>query len=184
MGKISIASFSARKKGNCSSLADYIISKSLNYQVECIAIKDLNIHECKNCNYECMSKKCIYRQDDAYMYLRSTKKADKVIWLVPMYCGNPSSLYFKLNERSQDFWMSNESYYDEFLNKLFIIGIGNVGMANPFRQIFELMYHDSEVSYEGHILILGTQKYSLNSIKDFLIARTGVKEEVDKFLNL
>lgn len=99
-----------------------------------------------------------------------------------MYCGNPSSLYFKLNERSQDFWMHNESYYDEFLSKLFIIGIGNINKGNPFKQIFELAYYCSTV--QSHILILESHKYGLNSIKDYLIDNQIVREQVDKFLGI
>lgn len=184
MRKVSLVSFSARKTGNCSLMADYIISKSLNYEVKYISINDLDIHECKNCNYECMSERCIYHNDDAYLYFQSTKEVHRIIWIVPMYCGNPSSLYFKLNERSQDFWMKNESYYDEFLNKLFIIGIGNIDKGNPFRQIFESMYSCSTVSSYSHILILETHKYGLNSIKDSLIANQAVKEQINKFLSL
>ena len=93
-------------------------------------------------------------------------------------------IQYILNERSQDFWMKNESYYDEFLNKLFIIGIGNINKGNPFRQIFELMYSCSTVSSHSHILILETHKYGLNSIKDSLIANQAVKKQIDKFLSL
>ena len=93
-------------------------------------------------------------------------------------------IQYILNERSQDFWMKNESYYDEFLNKLFIIGIGNINNGNQFRQIFEFMYSCSTVSSHNHILILETHKYGLNSIKDSLIANQAVKKQINKFLSL
>lgn len=181
MKRINILSFSARKTGNCFSLVNYIINKSLNAKAEYISISDLDIHECSSCSYECMNGECIYN-DDAYSYFESTKEVDKIIWLVPMYCGNPSSLYFKLNERSQDFWMRNEAYYDEFLNKLFIIGIGNMDEENPFKQIFEQLFSCSTVP--SHILILETQKYGLNSIRDCLLDNKTVKKQVKKFLSL
>ena len=36
---------------------------------------------------------------------------------------NPSALYFILNERCQDYFMHNESRYEEIVEKLYIIGV-------------------------------------------------------------
>jgi hypothetical protein len=78
--------------------------------------------------------------------------------------------------------MRNEPYYDEFLSKLFIIGIGNMDEKNLFRQIFESLYSCSTVP--SNILILETHKYGLNSIKDCIIENQEVKKQVNKFLGL
>lgn len=47
----------------------------------------------------------------------------KVVLIISMYCSNSSSLYFMFNERSQDYFMHNEDKYENFIKRLFIIGI-------------------------------------------------------------
>ena len=48
-----------------------------------------------------------------------------------MYCGNPSSLYFTLMERMQDYFNNNETNYPTFINKLHIIGIYGSSEETP-----------------------------------------------------
>ena len=48
-----------------------------------------------------------------------------------MYCGNPSSLYFTLMERMQDYFNNNDENYTLFVNKLHIIGIYGSSEETP-----------------------------------------------------
>ena len=92
-------SFSGREDGNCDRIAKYI-AKEVD---KIIYLRDKNIHSCANCKYECFEGDCVYRDDDIYGIYDEMCNYDKVIFLVPMYCGNPSSLYFIFNERCQDY---------------------------------------------------------------------------------
>jgi multimeric flavodoxin WrbA len=56
---------------------------------------------------------------------------NKIVFVVPMYCGNPSSLYFTLMERMQDYFNNNEANYQTFISKLHIIGIDGSDEENP-----------------------------------------------------
>lgn len=113
-------SFSARSGGNSESIIKYMMKETDTF----INFKDLFINSCCKCNYECMSTyKCKYRYDDAYSLLDACIQYDKVIFVVPMYCGNPSSLYFTLMERMQDYFNNNENNYEKFIDKLYIIGV-------------------------------------------------------------
>ncbi len=96
-----IISFSGRENGNCDSISEYIASKDDSI----IYFRNLNVHECSGCKYECFKGRCKYCQDDIYNLYESMLSYDKIFFIVPMYCGNPSSLYFKFNERCQDFFM-------------------------------------------------------------------------------
>ena len=97
-----------------------------------ISFKDLFINQCNKCNYECMTiNKCKYRHDDVYNLLNNSIMYNKIIFVVPMYCGNPSSLYFTLIERMQDYFNNNESNYPLFVNKLHIIGIYGSSEETP-----------------------------------------------------
>ncbi len=113
-------SFSARANGNSENIIKYMMEEKDTF----INFKDLFINFCNKCNYECMSiNKCIYRYDDIYNLLDISIKYNKIVFVVPMYCGNPSSLYFTLMERMQDYFNNNESNYLIFINKLHAIGI-------------------------------------------------------------
>lgn len=93
-----------------------------------------------------------------------------------MYGGNPSSLYFIFNERSQDYFMHNENYED-IISKMFYIGIYGSKEEYPyFLKHFETLYDAKEC--DKHILGIERHKYSLKlneSIMDI--------EEITKALN-
>ena len=122
-------SFSARSNGNSENIIKYMMSDLDTF----ISFKDLFINPCNKCNYECMSiNKCKYRHDDIYSLLDTSIKYNKIVFVIPMYCGNPSSLYFTLMERMQDYFSNNEINYSSFINKLHIIGIYGSNEESPF----------------------------------------------------
>ena len=122
-------SFSARSNGNSENIIKYMMNDFDTF----ISFKDLFINPCNKCNYECMTiNKCKYRYDDIYHLLNNSIMYNKIIFVVPMYCGNPSSLYFTLMERMQDYFNNNEENYTLFVNKLHIIGIYGSNEEAPF----------------------------------------------------
>ena len=121
-------SFSARSNGNSENIVKYMMNDNDTF----ISFKDLFINSCNKCNYECMTiNKCKYRHDDIYNLLDVSISYNKIVFVVPMYCGNPSSLYFTLMERMQDYFNSNEANYPLFVNKLHIIGIYGSNEETP-----------------------------------------------------
>ena len=114
-----VISFSGRENGNCESISKFISSNKDSV----IHFRDLDVHDCSGCNYECFDGYCKYHQDDIFSLYEKTLHCDKIFLIVPMYCGNPSSLYFKFIERGQDFFMHNGEQYETFVSKLYIIGI-------------------------------------------------------------
>ena len=121
-------SFSARSNGNSENIIKYMMNDNDTF----ISFKDLFINSCNKCNYECMSiNKCKYRYDDIYNLLDVSISYNKIVFVIPMYCGNPSSLYFTLMERMQDYFSNNEINYSSFINKLHIIGIYGSNEENP-----------------------------------------------------
>ena len=121
-------SFSARSNGNSENIVKYMMNDNDTF----ISFKDLFINSCNKCNYECMTiNKCKYRHDDIYNLLDVSISYNKIVFVVPMYCGNPSSLYFTLMERMQDYFNSNEANYPTFISKLHIIGIYGSNEETP-----------------------------------------------------
>lgn len=165
-------SFSAKSDGNSVQ----IIKKYANENDDYILFKDIHYHACTKCNYECLKNKCKYRFDDVYKLYDLINKYKKIYLIIPMYGGNPSSLYFIFNERSQDYFMHNENYED-IISKMFYIGIYGSKEEYPyFLKHFETLYDAKEC--DKHILGIERHKYSLKlneSIMDI--------EEITKALN-
>lgn len=102
---------------------------------------DISNQPCSNCNYECMSGQCKYRDDGIYSLFENFTFANKVFFVVTMYCSNPSALYFILNERCQDFFMNNEHLYEEWVDKLYVIGVYGSKREYPeFLKLFIKQY--------------------------------------------
>lgn len=145
-------SFSARENGNSTDVAKYLMKSN----DKLILFKDIFYNPCSKCNYECFNNKCKYRHDDIYNLLDSMIHYKKVVFIVPMYCSNPSSLYFILSERMQDYFNHNEEKWNEFSNKLHIIGIYGSDKETPyFIEVFK------NLVAEEKILKIERHKYNL-----------------------
>ena len=170
-----IISFSARPNGNCDSLANYIATEQDNIMY----FRELNIHSCRNCNYECFEQECIHREDDIYQLYHQMCDYEKVILLVPMYCGNPCSLYFTFNERCQDYFMHNDTY-EEIQKRLYIIGIYGSREETPdFLPCFEKWFDCGD--YRNRVLGIERHRYG-QKMGDSILDVKEVKEQVMEFL--
>lgn len=171
-----IISFSGRKSGNCDEIATYISTDSDNI----VYFRELKVHECNDCNYECFKSHCKYREDDVYKLYESMPQFDKVIFVVPMYCGNPSSLYFKFNERGQDYFMHNEGCYEDIISKLYIIGVyGDKEKIPDFIPCFEKWFEGT--AYRDHVLGIERHKYG-QKMEDKILDVEEVREMLKAFV--
>lgn len=171
-----IISFAGRKGGNCDLIAQYISDEN----DKIIYLRDCNIHGCVGCNYECFHNYCKYHDDDIYNIYNSMLNYQKIFLIVPMYCGNPSSLYFVFNERCQDFFMHNEDKYEDIIARLYIIGIyGSKEETPDFIPCFEKWFSCS--NYTNHVLGIERHKYN-SKMTDSILDIEEVKDDIQKFL--
>ncbi len=176
MNKLFI-SFSARENGNCDSIARFLSCE----QDKIIYFRNTKYHVCTNCDYECFDSCCKYRSDDLYNIFEDMQKYQKIIFIVPMYCGNPSSLYFAFNERCQDFFMHNEERHENILKRIFIIGIYGSREESPdFIPCLEKWFKGSR--YSNHVLGIERHKFNLK-LKDSVLNVDEVKIAVSEFIN-
>lgn len=204
-----IVSFSARKGGNCDQIAEYIAGRTALDEEQAVFkeeqatlgegqvvlekdqtvpegnkivyMREVSVQPCADCAYECMNgMPCIYRQDGIYGLLRELSAADKVFFVVPMYCGCPSALYFILNERCQDFFMQPANQEASFYDRLYVIGVYGSQEATPdFLKLFADQYGFADAG--RHILGLERHKYG-SKMKDFLLTEREVQEKLDAFV--
>lgn len=171
-----IISFSGRENGNCDGISEYIASKGDTI----IHLRNLNIHDCSGCKYECFNGHCKYRKDDIYNLYESMLSYDKVFLIVPMYCGNPSSLYYKFNERCQDFFMHNEDSYETIVSKLYIIGIyGDRAKTPDFIPCLSKWFECTQIN--NHVLGIERHRFSQN-IADNILDVGEVKNMITCFI--
>ena len=172
-----IITFSGRQDGNCDQVARYIAGE--NDQI--LHARDLDLHGCTNCGYECFHGPCRYREDAVYETYNTMPNYDKVILIVPMYCGNPSSLYFAFHERCQDYFMHNDNY-EEIIGRLYIIGIYGSSEETPdFIPCLEKWFSGSP--YTGRVLGIERHRYG-QKMEDWVLDVEEVREQIRNFLKL
>lgn len=173
-----IISFSGRKDGNCDQIAGFIAGP----EDRIIYFRDQEIHSCTHCEYQCFDGECKYRGDDVYGIYKMMPGYEKVILVVPMYCGNPSSLYFIFNERGQDFFAHNEDIYEGIISGLYIIGIyGSRDQSPDFIPCLEKWFQCSK--YEDHVLGIERHKFG-QKMQDSILEVPKVREAVHKFAKI
>ena len=168
-------SFSGRKDGNCDRIARYISAEDDLV----FFMREISTRPCADCNYECMWGRCRYRGDGIYSCFDKLSTVDRIFYIVPMYCGNPSALYFILNERCQDYFLHNESQYEEIVEKLYIIGVYGSSEDSPdFLDFFARQYDFRNPG--KHILGLERHRYH-QKMGDFLLEEEEVRARLDAF---
>ena len=170
-----IISFSARSGGNCGSIAEYISSPGDRI----VHFRELDYHPCSDCAYECFSGECKYRDDDIYALYSSMLDYGRVVLIVPMYCGNPGSLYFIFNERCQDYFMHNDTY-GEFLRRLHIIAVyGSAEESPDFVPFFEKWFSSS--AHTDRVLGIERHRYG-QKMSDSILDVEEVRTKLDTFM--
>lgn len=97
-----------------------------------------------------------------------------------MYCGNPSSLYFKFNERCQDFFMHNENSYETIISRSYIIGVYGDKKKNPeFIPCFTKWFESTQ--FDNHVLGIERHKYN-QKIADSILDVEEVRNMITCFI--
>ncbi len=168
-------SFSAREEGNCGTIARYLAGAG----DEIVHFAGLHAHGCMDCAYECFGGVCPHRTDGVYDLYRRMLLSDCTCLLVPLYGGNPSSLYFAFCERGQDFFCSEE-IWQETIRKLYIIGVCGARAESPdFLPCLNKWFDGTK--YAGRVLGLERHLYG-QKMGDLLLDAAEVREKLDQFL--
>ena len=165
-------SFSGRERGNCTDIANYLIKEN----DKLILFKDIFYNPCSKCNYECFDSACKYRYDDIYDLLESINNYKKIVFIVPMYCGNPSSLYFILNERMQDYFNHNEGKWNFFIDKLHFVCIYGSDEETPYY----INFFNELIQDQSKILKIERHKYNLK-MNDKIMDNNELIKLIDEF---
>ncbi len=171
-----IITFSGRDSGNCKDIAEFIAHP----EDRIVDFKKLKVHACSECAYDCFKGVCRYRADDMYALFDGMLQYEKVILIVPMYCANPSSLYFVFNERSQDYFRHNEDNYDAIVSRMYFIGVYGSAKETPdFLPVFEKWFENEDP--KTHVLGIERRRYN-QKMKDSVVDEEEVQRMLRKFM--
>lgn len=173
-----IITFSGRNGiGNCLSIANYI--KNLDHQAHTIIdFKDLHVHPCSQCNYDCFSSDTCLFEDDMDQLYSLMLDHSKIILVTPIYNSFAPSLYLKFKERLQGF-IKRETYSQfESIPKQYIV-IGNkCSGANAFiNWLLEVEHLATD-----QVLLLESTVVKMSSIREHLVEHPFIQNEISYFL--
>lgn len=170
-----IISFSGRKNGNCDQIAAYLATEPDRV----VHFADLKAHACSDCDYPCFRGSCPNRGDGVYELYAAMPQYDQIILIVPIYCGNPPSLYFLFNERGQDYFSHNDTY-EAIVDKLYLIGVyGSRELAPRFIPCLEQWFEGSGLQNR----VLGIERHSYGQrLTDRILDVAEVRERLDGWL--
>jgi len=185
--------FSARKRGNCLSCIEYVLTKlkGQGFETEIINAYDCEIRPCSHCNYECFaselrgkSEQCPI-QDDAPRIYNKMKEADIIVLAIPTYGGKPASLYCAFTERAQELVTKNyEEFQNTVLNKIIaLIVIGNIPAGGDLAYHMVVLDH-RDWNYPPPSLLLQSAEYGQRSINGTLVEDQRVRDRLDNLVKL
>lgn len=167
-------SFSGRSNGNCCDIAHHLMRR----KDKLVLFKDISYNACSKCEYECFNGVCKYRNDDIYKLIQLALSYKSIVLIVPMYCSNPSALYFIFLERMQDFFNNNTDKWDMFVKKVRIIAIFGSEKEFPLfiPTLLQLVNGDN-----SKILKIERHKYNLK-LNDSVLENKELLSIIDSFI--
>ncbi len=170
-----IISFSAREDGNCGEIARYIARAG----DEIVHFAGLHAHGCCQCAYECFGGVCPHRKAGVHALYQRMTRVDRTYLIVPMYGGNPSSLYFAFCERGQDFFRDDQTW-DAVLRRLYIIGVYGSQRETPdFLACLNRWF--APAAHTERVLGLERHLYG-QRMGDCLLDAAEARERIDRFI--
>lgn len=177
-----IISFSGRKGGSCSAIAQVLLEalagRGGTAYYDCSALR---LTPCGQCGYECFQGRelCPYSADPVFAIYDAVVHSDMSYFIVPNYCDYPCANFFIFNERSQCYFQGRPELLAQYeaARKKFIV-VSNTGQDN-FTAAFR--YHTGDAPPD--VLFLSARSFGRVSIRGDLMESLQAREAVLRFLN-
>ena len=159
MGKVLVINFSSRDNGNCKVIANYVkdlFSESVVYN-----FSDLDFTRCGHCGYECFRTATCPKEDGLSCLNKELLDSNKIVFVVPNYCGFPCSNYFIFNERTCGLFAGRRDLLQKYLeiDKDFLV-ISN----SNFNMLKEAMSYQVSNKENVKCLFISSRNYANNSL--------------------
>lgn len=164
--------------GRVGGISDFVANNFKKESDQILFYRNLNIHSCSLCQYECFYNKCPYENDDNFIFFEMLNKSKEVILIIPMYCSNAPSLFYKFSERSQAYFNKKEENYKNIKSKTKIILIFG---SNDEYPSFAKIFYDF-VDNQSKIFLLERHKLNIKR-DDKKITDETLLYKISKFLD-
>ena len=177
-----VISFSGRRDGNCSAVAqsvrDALSGRDSVQYFDCSA---LALTPCGGCGGECFQarERCPYFDDPVFGMYDAVTRSSMSYFVVPNYCDYPCANFFLFNERSQCYFQGRPELLEQYERapKKFIV-VSNTGRDN-FITAFQ--YHTGDAPPD--VLFLSARRFGKVSIRGDLMGSPDARAEVLRFIN-
>lgn len=115
MKKVLAIMGSPRRNKNTEKLLDFLLEgiKELDYEVNKVIIKDIEIHACTGCDHCGRTSKCIFNDGMVDVYDK-IDNSDLVIFAAPLYFNSLNGISKNLVDRMQRYWSIKYTIGDNY----------------------------------------------------------------------
>lgn len=170
MNKVLALMGSPRKNKHTNRLLDYLLEgiESLNYDIEKICLRDLDIHPCTGCDHCGRTGNCILKDDMTEVY-EAFDNSDIVIFAAPLYFNSINGMAKNVIDRCQKYYSIKYSLgqnykRDENRRGLFLSVGGAPYTHNQFDgtlPVMDFFFKAINVNYIGNYLVSNTDRVSI-----------------------
>ena len=171
MKKVLAIMGSPRKDKNTDKLLDYLLTGmgEINYKINKVYLKDLNIHPCTGCDHCGRTGGCIFDDGMTEIY-DGFDNSDIVIFAAPLYFNSINGLSKNVIDRCQRYWSIKytlkENYKRNEDRKGMFLSVGGAPYShNHFDgtlPIMDFFFKAINVDYLGNYLVSNSDKLILD----------------------
>ncbi len=170
MKKVLAIMGSPRRNKNTEKLLDYLLDgvRELDYEINKIIIKDLDIRSCTGCEHCGRTSNCVFKDGMQEIY-DGFDTSDIVIFAAPIYFNSISALSKNVVDRCQRYWSIKYTIGDNYKRgkdrKGIFLSVGGAPFSHDhFRgavPVMDLFFRAINCDYKGNYLVSNTDKVSI-----------------------
>ena len=166
------------RHGNCHDFASFLLPSD-----QIIALGDMRLEPCSNCDYECFKNSQCPKSDDIKIAYDAWIKSDYMLLLSPVYDGRPPSLYYIFEERTPSLWMRSAQGFGKFGNKkAAIVVVGNQDSEKTMG-VLKISLENFGVCVKSSLIIRPNKCKTGGGIRGGLVQNIEVQEKLKNLLS-
>ncbi|MBC8588512.1 flavodoxin family protein [Paratissierella segnis] len=192
MKKVFALMGSPRKNKNTDKLLNFLLEgiRTLDYDIEKIYIKDLDIHSCTGCDHCGKYGNCVFKDDMSIVY-DGFDNSEIVIFSAPLYFNSINGMSKNIVDRCQKYWSIKYSlgknYKRNERRKGIFLSVGGAPYThNHFDGtvgVMDLFFKAINVDYIGNYFISNTDETPIEERIDVINEIKEIGENIDKVGN-
>ncbi|TJX13322.1 flavodoxin family protein [Tissierella creatinini] len=167
MKKVLAIMGSPRRNKNTEKLLDFLLDgiKELNYDINKIIVKELDIHSCTGCDHCGRTSECVFKDGMDLLY-EGFDTSDIVIFAAPLYFNSINGLSKNIVDRCQKYWSIKYTIGDNYMRgkdrKGIFLSVGGAPYThNHFSgtlPVMDFFFRAINCDYKVNYLVSNTDK--------------------------